>query len=143
MTIETRLVGGVGSDSSVSISKNGQMLTNTFDYSTAYNVKADVDGTAYNLVSPRQGMNFVITDILLYANKSVGAADATVVLYENSIGPDSTTETKVIFTTEMLKNTRADLTGLNLLVNEGRWINIKTDDDDIFATIFGYYIPVV
>ena len=33
------------------------------------------------------------------------------------------------------------LTGLNLLVNGGKYVNGKTSDDDIHMTIMGYYIP--
>ena len=32
---------------------------------------------------------------------------------------------------------------LNILVNEGRFIIAKTDDDDVFLTIMGYYIPAL
>ncbi len=43
----------------------------------------------------------------------------------------------------MLKQTSRDFVGLNLVINEGKWLNIKTDDATIFASVLGYYVPVV
>jgi hypothetical protein len=102
----------------------------------------EVAGTAYNYVTPLMGHKIVITDILLYANKNVGAGDATVTIYGNSTGPSDTTEDIVILQTEMLKQTSRDLTGLNIILDvEGHWLNGKTDDDDVYLTIGYYYVP--
>jgi hypothetical protein len=79
------------------------------------------------------GSQFIITDIILIADKNV-TTDTLVEIYEAS-GPDSTVVDKAIFTTEMLKNSDLVLTGLNWKVNSGKYLNAKTDDDDVFATI--------
>jgi hypothetical protein len=138
MSIKTIIHDGKGKGSEARVSSRGQLVVAPLDFSTPYNVKAEVINTAYNLVKPKLGWQFIVTDILLYANKNVGAADATVNLYE-ATAVDSLTIAKSIIEIEMLKQTSINLTGLNMIVTEGRWINIKTDDDDIFATIMGYY----
>lgn len=126
------------------VSEYGQLTVAPLAYTTIASQKLDVINTAYNFVAPRAGHKIVITDILLYANKNVGAGDATVVVYASSEGPASTTVTSTIFETEMLKQTSRDVVGLNLIVaDEGRWINAKTDDDDVFCQIGYYYVPLV
>lgn len=123
------------------ITSRGQLVTGALDYSTAYTVEANVINTAFNFVGPIIGKRFVLTDVLLYANKGVGAADATVELYETTSATSTTVE-RAILTMEMLKQTSRDMTGLNLICTAGRWINIKTDDNTVFATIMGYYVNV-
>ena len=54
---------------------------------------------------------------------------------------NSTVASKDIFQFEMLKNSSITLLGLNILCTEGIYINGKTDDDDVYATMMGYYIP--
>lgn len=140
MALKVELVDGGGAGNKACTSSRGELVVNRFDYSIAYNVEADVINTGYNFVPPISGQRFVVTDLLLYANKSVGASDATVDVYE----ADSDTETTIsrsVVKTEMLKNSRADLTGLNLIIAEGKWLNLKTDDNTIFATVMGYYVP--
>ena len=121
------------------VSRYGQLVTAPIDYSTAYPVKFEVAATGYNFVGPIQNFCFVITDIILTANKNVGASDATVDIYESD-GSDSTTIDKSIVSLEMQKNSNLVLSGLNFITGLGIWINGKTDDDDIFATLAGYYV---
>lgn len=141
MSLRVNLEDGWGTGSTVWVSEAGVMATGPLDYSQAYNATADVANTAYNLIEPKAGQIFVVTAILLYANKNVGAGDATVDLYEAD-AVDTTTIFKSVLSTEMPQKTTRDLTGLNLKVSEGKWLNVKTDDDDIFCTVFGYYSPI-
>ena len=137
--ISTNIEDGGGNSFKVAVSKRGQLITGPIEYSTAFSVEANVNDTAFNFVPPIAGQRFVLTDILLYANKGVGASDATVELYE-ATGDTVTTVTRSILVIEMLKQTSRDITGLNLICSEGLWINIKTNDNTIFATIMGYYV---
>ena len=139
MALFTKIKDGGGNGHEVKVTSRGELIVNRLDYSTAYNTTADVINTAYNLVTPISGSRFIITGIFLYANKNVGVNDATVVLYEAD-SATTTTVSSTIFTAEMVKQTARDFTGLNIIINEGKWLNIKTDDDDIFATILGYYV---
>ena len=139
MSIKVELKDGSGSGNQAKVTSRGQLVTSPLDFSTFYNVTADVINTAYNLVSPQTGKRFVITTIHLYANKNVGAGDATVVLYETDSATD-TTVNETIINIELLKQTHLTLSHLNTIVTEGQWINVKTDDDDVFANIAGYFI---
>ena len=139
MTISTNIEDGWGTGTKACVSTRGQLVVGPLDFSTAYTATANVINTAFNFVPPIANKRFVITDILLYANKGIGTGDATIVLYEAD-GVSETTSTKDILNIEMVKQTSRDITGLNLIVSEGKWVNIKTDDNTIFATIMGYYV---
>jgi hypothetical protein len=139
MSIKVTLEDGQGGGGRICVSRRGELATGPLEYSSVYNATAALDDTAYNLVPPVADWQFVVTDILLYADKGVGASDASVVLYEAD-GPDTTTVSSNIMVLEMLKQTSRDITGIRLLITAGKWINIKTNDNQIYATIMGYYI---
>jgi hypothetical protein len=143
MTIKIQLEDCHGTGNTARVTKYGQLIVAPIDFSTAVATKLEVANTAYNFVVPKQDKIIVITDILLYANRNVGANDATVDIYTSDVGPTETTIKESIIQTEMLKQTSRDLTGLNLEVSQGRWVNAKTDDDDVFVTIGYYYVPIL
>jgi len=124
------------------VTKYGQLVVAPTDYSTPKAVKLDVINTAFNFVEPVAGSEIVITDMILTANKRVGANDATIVVYEAD-EIDSVTSTNDILNLEMLKKTTVPLTGMNMLVGEGKFINATTDDNDVYITIMFYRVPVV
>lgn len=139
MTLKTTILDGKGKGAEACVTPRNQLVVAPLDFSIAYNAEASTNNVAVNFVPPLPNKRFVITDILLYANKGVGASDATVAVYE-ATSATSTTIITSIMALEMLKQTARDLTGLNLLVSEGKWVNLKTDDNTIFGTIMGYYV---
>lgn len=139
MTAKVHIKDGSGKGSKAVVTSRGQIVIAPLDFSIAYNAEADTNNVAVNFVPPISRKRFVITNILLYANKGVGASDATVDVYE-ATGATETTISTSILALEMLKQTARDLTGLNLLVSEGMWVNLKTNDNTIFGTIMGYYV---
>lgn len=141
MSLPTEILDGFGGKNKAKVTKRGQVVTSPLEFDEVSNQTFDVAGTAYNFYAPKANKQFVITSILLYANKNVGAGDATVTIYEAS-ADDTATVDKTLFTAEMVKQTSRDFIGLNILVSEGVWINGKTDDDDVFSTITGYYVEV-
>ena len=130
--------GGTGNE--VKVTSRGQLVVSPLDFSSAYNATAAVNDTAYNLVGPENGKQFIITEIILYANQGVSnTADATVIVYE-ATSSTSTAVASSILTTNMVRQDRIILTGLNLIVTAGRWVNVKTTDNTVYATVFGYYL---
>ncbi len=119
------------------VSPYGEVITSPYDYSTPYFQNMATAATAYNFVEPKQDQFFVITGILLQANKNVNATTGQIVdIYE----ADSATIAKSIIEVEMVKNDRIPLIGLNIRVRAGFFVNGKTEDDDILATVTGYYV---
>lgn len=139
MPLKIEIIDGSGSGASATVTKRGELVTGRAAFSTAFTVEANVIDTAFNFVGPIQGQRFVISDILISANRSIGVNDAEVVLYE-AIADDTITVATTILEIELAKNGQRDLTGLNLIVSEGVWVNIKTNDATIFATVMGYYV---
>jgi len=139
MSAPVQIKDGSGSGTNAKVTPIGQVVTAPYAYDDVSTKTLDVDDTAVNFYLPKAGQQFVVTTILLTANKNV-TTDCTVVIYEAD-DPTETTVTKTILNIEMLKNTSRDITGMNLLVSKGKFVNGKTDDDDVFCTIMGYYIP--
>jgi hypothetical protein len=121
------------------VSQQGELIVAPASYSTAKATSLIAADTAYNVVDQRANSRIVITSIILYANKDVGVNDATVEIYE-ATAPDTTTVSKSIFKTEMLKQTNLAVSGLNLVTNPGVFLNIKTNDASVFSVIGAYYV---
>jgi len=141
MPLSTHIKDGTGTKSTVKVSMNGQLITAPYSYDEVKYVNLDIAAQGYTFFSPKAGKQFVLTGITMTANKSVGT-DCIVDVYEATL-ENSATITTSIFQFEILKNGRRELIGLNILVSEGVFLNAKTDDDDVFATLMGYYIPTV
>ena len=118
----------------------GELVTGDLSPSTASFAKMEVANTGYNYIVPKAGCDIFITGFHLYANKSVGANDATVIIYANGTSGTDLTTAEILFESEIPKYAQVTITGIKLKVTErGMWVNGKTDDDDVFATIFYYY----
>ena len=64
------------------------------------------------------------------------------IVYEAS-SEGTTTVDKVLFEEAMVRGEKATLIPLNILVNEGKFVNAKTTDDDIHMTITGYFVDKI
>jgi len=121
------------------ITERGQIVVAPLEFSVFYTASTASNNVAVNIVAPTTSKRFVITDIVIAADRSVGANGAITDIFEAS-GPTSATIVKSIYEDEIAKQTRATLTGLNIIVSEGVWINVKSDDVIVRANIAGYFI---
>jgi len=122
------------------VTKFGQLVVAPLQYSTPLADEIDVANTAFNFIIPKQDQSIVITDIILSADRNVGVNGADVVVYE----ADSTTtltEDQIILDVDMVKQTQLTVNGLNLIVPEGKFVNVKSDDTNIKITIMFYRVP--
>ena len=137
--IKVNIEGG-DSGRMATVTPDGALAVGPVSFNLAEFNELDATTTAYNFYSPLPGKQFVVTAIFAYGDKQVGSAsNATVEVYEAS----STTETtvdKIIMQFEIGQNEFHSFTSLNLLVNAGKFINAKTDDDDVHMNILGYYV---
>lgn len=137
--IDVNLVDGRGTNSKVGVSSNGELLTRPFDYSSGKFHDMDVVDTAYHFWPPLPEMLFVITGYVISTDKDVGVNGATVIIYEAATATTIAVD-KIILQTNMLKNTLMSRENLQVIVTLGEYLNAKTDDDDVFMTIEGYYV---
>lgn len=125
------------------ITPSGQLVVGTVAYDLVKFIEMDLVDTAYNFVEPRTGKQFVITGLRLKADRGVSTtADAEVIFFE-ATSATSTTVSKVLFQENLVRGESATLMPLNIITAEGTWLNGTTTDDDIFATLMGYYIDAV
>lgn len=138
--IDVQILDGSGTGSTAKITTRGQVVTAPLEYSLAYNATAGTANVAVNVIEPINGKRFVIDSLMLYANQGVSnTADATVDVYEATSNATATIS-KSLVQTNMVRQDRIILQQINLIVSEGVWVNAKTTDDDVYVTIFGYYV---
>lgn len=131
-----RILGSKGATARVT--NSGELVVAPLSYDEVANQTLDAANVAENFFTPISNKQFVVTAILLNADKSV-TTDVVVDVYKAD-SLTSTTIDKAILHVEILKNGQRDITGLHLLINEGVFINAKADDANVNITIMGYYI---
>ena len=141
MALPALIQDGGGSNRSAIVTNHNQLVVGPAKFNLSSFAEMDVVDTAYNLATPVQGQEIVISGILVGADKDVGLNGALVTIYENSVGPSSRTQTNVLLKFPVPQKSALPLLGLNLLASEGNWVNAETDDDDVFLTLLYYYAP--
>ena len=137
--VELKGVDNHGHISKVNVTPLGQLVTAPFAYDEISSQVLSSTGTAYNFFKPKTRSKFVVSVILISADRSV-TTSTLVEVYEAS-AEDSTVIDKSILNVDLLKSSYRDIIGLNLLISEGKYLNVKTDDADVSLTIMGYYVP--
>lgn len=135
--------GGLGE---TRVTSRGELVV-AREYSDAYTASATVINTGYNYssihngnIEPRAGKRFVITDLLISCDRNVGATSGAIInVYETDSPTGLNSVGDIIKDIEIIKNERF-AKSLNMLLAEGVWLNIKTDDNNVTSTIWGYYI---
>lgn len=128
-----------GHNHSVKVTPLGQLVTAPFAYDEVVALTLDTANTAFNFFKPKIRKKFVTTVILLTADSNV-TGSSVIDVYETS-AEDSLVIDKSILHIDLLKNDDRDIIGLNLLISEGKFLNVKCDDNDVSVTIMGYYTP--
>ena len=123
------------------VSKFGQLVVSPLQYSTPVTDSLITINTAFNFITPEQGASIVITDIIVGADKNVSNVDPANVEIFQASAADTTTVDTAIVNPQLLRASNLALNGLNLLVPEGKWINAKTNDNNIEVTIMFYRVP--
>lgn len=139
MGAPVRIIGRDGKTQS-EVTPFGQLVVAPLAFSTpatASILTPAQQGVAFNVIGPKQGHIIVITDILLSTNKDVGPDGSLITIYEATTA-DELASLGDILEVQLLKNIFAPISGLNLGVPQGRFVNIRADDDDVFVTIMFY-----
>lgn len=122
------------------VTPSGELVVAPLHYDdTKFNELAEPN-VGYNFFGPLPQKQFVVTGVWFRADKDVSnIADATVVIYE-AANTDTTTVDKILRQFAVVREDIIDTSPLRILVNAGKFVNAKTDDDDIHMNITGYYI---
>jgi hypothetical protein len=138
--LDVQIKDGTGTKRKAKVTEFGQLVVAPVSYDESKFNTLDAVDTAYNFFIPKNGSNFIITGLMVYADKDVNDATDTIVTVYEASAADSATVDKTLMQFGMGKLTTLSVTPLNLKVTSGKWVNAKTGDDDIHMTIFGYYV---
>ncbi len=123
------------------VTRFGQLVTAPIDYSDSVTVEMTVVNTAFNLVEPKAGSSIVITDIISSAERTVSpTTPADIEVYEASSINTIVVDDNIV-RPQLTAASNLPLTGLNLLVPEGKFVNAKTDDATVLVTVMFYRVP--
>lgn len=122
------------------VTKFGQLVVSVLDYSIPSQDAINVVNQAFNFIAPVAGKSIVITDILLQTDRNSGVNGTVIDVYE-ATGAAELTILEEILQSDLTRQATRDLTSLNLIVPEGRWVNVKADDTNVLVTIMFYRVP--
>jgi len=140
--IQVKLNDGTGAGHTVKVTHTGELVTVRGNYDQTFQDSMTSINTAYNLIVPKTANQFIITGIVINADKNVSATDGAVVEVYEAADATTTTATKTILTLNIGKNSTIPLTGILIQTTRGTFLNAKTDDATVNITLLGYYILV-
>lgn len=138
MAVAFTIVGPNGKE--VQVTPSGELVIAPLRYDETEFRELAEDDTAYNFYEPLPGKQFVITGFIAVGDQQItGNANANVVIYE-AADTGTVTVDKILVQFVIKQDQDIPVTGLRTLVNAGKFINAKTDDDDVHLTLMGYFI---
>ena len=139
MSLPVKIVGRKGK--AVDVAGSGHLVVGEHAFNETIAKNLSSINISFNFYKPKAQKQFIIKGIVAKANKDVSTStDADLVIYEGTSAATTTVD-KTLFQAAMTKHDSLILLPLNIIVNEGLFINAKTDDASIFITIMGYFIP--
>lgn len=129
------------SQTSASITLNGELVVGPVAYSKAYFVSVDIAATPFEIVPAVSGKRFVMTSMLLATSKTFGTATTaeTLTIYE-ATPSDLSTNLETTAQIDFLKNDRLVATALNIATSNAVSLVATATDTDVSVTIAGYYV---
>ncbi len=141
MSIASKIVDP-STNHAAKVTEFGQLVVAPIAYSDPVARNMNVAGVAFNFAGPTQDQQIVITDILVSADRNVSnTTPANIEIYEAD-AIDSIIPADAIMSPQLIRASNLPMTGLNLIVQDGKCLNAKTDDANILLTIMFYKVPV-
>jgi len=124
------------------MTNHGEAIIGAHEHGKPHFSAMIASNTAYNFLVPIKGKAIIITDVIVQAGKTVSPTTAgTIDIYEAASDTDATIA-KSIFEFDMIRYDQIVMTGLNVELSEGIYVNAKTTDPTVLCTIIGYHIPI-
>lgn len=133
MTLSVNITGPSYKEANVS-DLNELYVVNRFPNEAVFNAMTTLD--AYNFAPPVTDANFILDGVICNSDNLV-TGSAIVDIYEAD-AVDSTTIQRSILRFDVARLDTIYLTGLNIIINKGFWVNAKTDDNNINLTLIGH-----
>lgn len=126
----------------VRVTRFGQLVVSPIAFSTPVSRNLSVINQAFNFLAPESGQSIVITDIIISGDKAISPTDPAEVEFYQADSVDSLIASPTIISPRPGRGENIPLNGMNLLVPEGKWINAKTNDNNVLITLMFYRVPV-
>lgn len=141
MPIDVHIVGGK-TNRRADIAGSGHLVVGEHAFNeTEFKLLDSTAATAFNFYKPKADEQFIIKGIIAQANRDVSnTVEATVIIFEASSLTDTSAD-KILLQFGLNRFAVLNAPPLNIIVNEGKFVNATTDDASILMTIMGYYIP--
>jgi hypothetical protein len=127
------------SNISALVNEFGQLVVGNLEFSVT-GQKDIIDASAQNLAAPAPGRSIILTGIVYSSDKNVGVDGAIVEIY-TADSPTSTTVITEIFKLNVLRNGGDSILPLSILIDEGLYLNTKSDEFSISVTAAYYRAP--
>lgn len=125
---------------SAKVTSNGELITAPFNFDMGIRKVLNATGTAFNHVVPKSGEKFIITGLIINADKNV-TSSAVTEFYEAD-SPTNTTASEGLVTIDVPKNETVVITGINMETNQGVYLNSKTDDATVNFMVLGHFVNI-
>jgi hypothetical protein len=124
------------------VTKFGQLVVAPIAYSAPVSRNLNVVDQAFNFLAPESGQSIVITDIIISGDKAISPTDPAEVEIYQAEAVDSLIASPSILSPRPGRGENIPLNGMNLLIPAGKWVNAKTNDNNVLITIMFYRVPV-
>jgi len=138
--IDTIITGGRGQSNKAAVSRNGELITAPLSFDMGIRKVLDSTGTAFNHVEPESGRKFIITGLVINADKNV-TGSAVTQFYEAD-SPTNTTASTTLLTIDVPKNETVVITNIRMETSTGVYLNSKTDDATVNYMVLGHFVDV-
>lgn len=122
------------------VTERGELVTAPLSFSTPVFHSLVVDDIADTWFKPRAGERLVITSLIIQTDRNVVTTGVTVDVYEASAENSTTIDTQLI-QFDMGRQDTIIITGTNVIITEGKFVNAKASDSNVLITISGYFVP--
>lgn len=139
--IGIKLVDGNGTQKLASVNVDGVLAVGNLKPTESENQQLNLANTAFNFVKVKSKEKFVLTGVIINADRFVSANGADVVIYAANTA-DSITPLKIIFELDILRNQTIPILGSGQFeIGSGLFLNAKTTSGNINVTMLGYFLP--
>ena len=140
MTAGFKITDGGETSNFVKVTNQNQLVVGELDFTTTVQNDIDIVDTAFNFFKPQAGKIFIITQILVNATRSASVNGTVVEIYQAS-SASSTTVDEQTFKLDIARQQVIALSGLNIRIPQGKFLNVKADSVVVLVTIGGYFAP--
>jgi len=124
----------------VKVTSNGELVTAPFNFDMGLRKVLNATNTAFNHVVPKSGEKFIVTGLIVNADKNV-TSSAVAEFYEAD-SPTNTTASTGLLTIDVPKNETVVITGIRMETSQGVYLNSKTDDATVNFMILGFFVDI-